>query len=132
MNTPKPPLDIERLKRDGGVTRDKQLVTVVRVKNGFIFGTLNGRYYCCSMLGYVNEGESDLDLFNHPLPEKPKEEPKRWARAAYVTCNGKWDISNLLFESYESAKSLFQPGRRIIWPARFDKDGFLITEENTQ
>lgn len=72
------------------------------------------------------EPEKYSDLFE-PIEE---EKPKRWALAAYFDEEKDWVISDFFYHSKsQAAEALDLPEKDIIFPARFDADGFLIVPE---
>ena len=60
------------------------------------------------------------------------EEPKKWARAAYIFESGRIvnppTLVSSLSEAVSNGESYSGAVAQVIWPARFDDEGYLIME----
>lgn len=66
------------------------------------------------------------------VPPKEKVEKKRWARAAFLE-DGTWYLTdNLYSERPKFLKQFTKTLDKIIYPARFDSDGYLILNEEEE
>jgi len=94
---------------------------------------------CCYVLDYFEAGdriERSVYLPNRLLENdhyfEKVEEPKKWARAVIKYDNGNYKSDSKLFSNLEDAVAHFSRmhfgAGSIIWPARFDDEGYLIME----
>ena len=82
-------------------------------------------------LGWYGQVLSEFLVENGDEFEKV-EEPKKWARAAYIFESGRIvnppTLVSSLSEAVSNGESYSGAVAQVIWPARFDDEGYLIME----
>lgn len=67
--------------------------------------------------------DSDWCLYEEPKPEV------KWAPAAVRPKGGFWFSTYSLYKNFEDAKNHIAQECVVVWPARFDAEGYLIVPE---
>ena len=95
---------------------------------------------CYELFYYKEEGANESKIYlqkcvveqsdDFEKVEEPKKDvPKKWARAAYVRKDGEVGWYDGIYSSKTDVERGGASPHTIIWPAHFDEDGYLITED---